>query len=93
MTYQPRPIDTRNVVLSDDLLSLLERLAANNHDHWAAQRIAEGWTYGSERSDAKKEHPDLVAYAELPDSEKVYDRNSVKSTLEAILAFGYSITR
>ena len=50
-------------------------------------------TYGTERSDAKKEHPDLVAYAELPESEKVYDRNSVKSTLEAILAFGYSITR
>ena len=93
MTYQPRPIDTNHVVLSDDLLELVERLAAHNHDIWAAQRIAEGWKFGTERNDSKREHPDLIAYSDLPESEKVYDRNAVKSTLQAIVALGYQISR
>ena len=48
---------------------------------------------GKERNDEKKEHPDLVAYPDLPESEKVYDRISVKSTLQAILSLGYRIVR
>jgi hypothetical protein len=93
MTYRPCPIDTKDINLSDDLLELVERLAAHNHDIWAAQRIAEGWSLGGERNDAKKQHPDLVAYPDLPESEKVYDRMSVKSTLQAILSLGYRIVR
>ena len=93
MTYQPRPIDTNHVVLSDDLLELVERLAAHNHDIWAAQRVAEGWRFGTERNDSKREHPDLIAYPDLPESEKVYDRNAVRSTLQAIVALGYRISR
>jgi hypothetical protein len=46
MTYEPKPIDTSSVTLPADLLALTERLAENSHDHWAAQRLAEGWTLG-----------------------------------------------
>ncbi len=42
MTYRPRPIATKDIELSNDLLELVERLAAHNHDIWAAQRIADG---------------------------------------------------
>jgi len=93
MTYRPNPIDTHQVTLSNDLVELVERLAEHNHDVWAAQRIAEGWHFGAERNDAKREHPDLVPYSDLSESEKVYDRNAVKSTLQAMLALGYRITR
>jgi len=93
MTYQPRPIDTGHVVVPEGLLELVERLAEHNHDIWAAQRIAQGWRFGPQRDDARRQHPDLVPYADLPESEKVYDRNAVRSTLEAILALGYRIVR
>ncbi len=93
MTYRPDPIDTSGVELNPRLAELIERLAANNHDHWALQRIAEGWHFGPDRSDRAKTHPDLVPYAELPDSEKEYDRKSVVETLKAIIALGYRVER
>jgi hypothetical protein len=93
MEYTPEPIDTSQVTLADDVMQLLERLAENNHDIWARQRIAEGWRYGPRRDDASKQHPDLVSYAELPESEKEYDRQAAAETLKAILALGYRIQR
>ena len=93
MAYQPRPIDTSAIKLSDDLLELRERLAENAHDVWAARRLAEGWTYGPTRNDVAKKHPDLVSYADLPDAEKQYDRDTAMETLKAIIALGYRIER
>ena len=93
MTYDPKPLDTKAIELSDDLRELLERIAEHLHDVWARRRISEGWTWGPERDDAAKKHPDLVAYSELPDSEKEYDRDSVRETLRAILGLGYRVSR
>ena len=56
------------------LLDLTERLAENTHEVWAQRRLAEGWTYSPRRDDAAKLHPCLVPYADLPESEKDYDR-------------------
>ncbi len=91
--YTPHPIDTSVITLSDELSALTERLAKNTHDHWAAQRIADGWTYGPQRDDEKKTHPDLVSYADLPESEKDYDRTTAIETLKAIVAMGYGIEK
>jgi hypothetical protein len=68
MVYGPTPIDTSRINLADDLLELRERLAENAHDVWASRRLSEGWTYGPARDDATKKHPDLVPYADLPDT-------------------------
>ena len=91
MSYKPEPIDTTGVKLSDDIVELTELLAKNAHDIWARQRMAEGWRYGPERSDARKEHPSLLPYEELTESEKEYDRNAAIETLKAIIALGYRI--
>ena len=93
MAYHPEPINTSAIRLSDDLLELRERLAENNHDVWATRRLSEGWTYGPRRDDATKRHPDLVPYAELPDSERQYDRDAAMETLKAIIALGYRIEK
>ena len=93
MTYSPQPIDTSQIKLSDDLLELQERLAENAHEIWATRRLGEGWTYGPERNDPAKKHPDLVPYAELPDAERQYDRDAAMETLKAIIALGYRIER
>ena len=91
MTYQPTPIDTAAVHLTDDLLELTERLAENAHDVWAWHRIAEGWVSGPSRDDANKRHPCLVPYAQLPDSEKEYDRKMAIETLKVIVKLGFRI--
>jgi len=92
-TYTPRTIDTANIRLSADLEELVEKLAENNHDHWARKRIEEGWRYGQRRDDREKHHPDLVPYDQLPESEKEYDRKTVVETLKAITALGYEVKK
>ena len=93
MSYQPKPIDTSSVTLTDEILKLTELLAENAHDNWARQRLAEGWRYGPERNDERKENPDLVPYGQLPDSEKEYDRSAALETLKAIVSLGYRIVK
>jgi hypothetical protein len=89
--YRPKPLCTDHVDLDDELLKLVELLAENAHDLWAHQRIQDGWTFGPERCDESRRHPCLVPYSELPDTEKVYDRNAVLGTLRAILALGFVV--
>ena len=91
MTYSPKPIDTSFIVLPAELRELTEQLAENAHDLWAAQRFNDGWTYGAQRDDTAKKHPCLVPYAELPEQEKEYDRQTVTGTLKAILALGFVV--
>ena len=90
--YMPKPIDTSDVILPEELLSLTEKIAENVHDVWAVGRIAEGWVYGVEKDNEKKTTPSLVPYSELPESEKDYDRNTALETLKLIVKLGYSIT-
>ncbi|HJR06609.1 MAG TPA: TRAFs-binding domain-containing protein [Pyrinomonadaceae bacterium] len=91
MEYKPRPIDTSQITLSDDVLELTELLAKNTHEIWAQQRLSEGWRYGAERNDERREHPGLVSYEELSEVEKQYDRNTALETLKTILSLGYRI--
>ena len=74
-------------------MSLKRTLAENAHDLWAAQRLADAWRLGEVRDDAKKLHPCLVTHADLPESEKTYDRQAAMETLKAIVALGYYIEK
>lgn len=91
--YIPRPVDTSAIVLPDELMELAERMAENVHEVWAQTRVEQGWTYGPERNDALKKHPCLVPYGDLPEEEKVYDRNTSQETLRFILAQGFEIVK
>jgi len=91
--YIPSPINTSDIELTDDLKQLVEQLARNVHDIWAVGRITDGWTYGPERNDTLKQHPCLIDYSELPESEKEYDRNTAMETLKMILKLGWKIEK
>ena len=91
--YQPKPIDTSDVELSEELNELLEMLALNTHEVWSEQRIKDGWTYGEHRDDEKKQHPGLVDYDQLTEVEKEYDRNTSREALKVIIAAGFNIEK
>ena len=91
--YQPKPIDTRGIELSKELLDLTEKIAENVHENWAMARIEQGWSYGEFRDDKSKTTPCLVPYDELPEIEKEYDRNTALETLKMIVALGYKIEK
>ena len=92
-TYTPQPIDTSDINLPKELEPLVEQMAKNVHELWSETRIAQGWSYGDQRNDQLKQHPCLIPYEELPDSEKEYDRNSAIGTLKLILKLGFRIEK
>jgi ryanodine receptor 2 len=91
--YIPKPIDTSDIEVPEELNPLLEAMAKNVHEVWADTRISQGWKYGEQRNDELKTHPCLVPYEELPDEEKEYDRNTSVGTLKLILKLGFKISQ
>lgn len=91
--YIPKPIDTSDVIIPKELNLLMEHIARNVHEVWAAGRIDEGWTYGHELNGELKKHPCLVDYDELPESEKDYDRRTAMGTLKLILKLGWKLEK
>lgn len=57
--------------------------AEEMHQEWSRHKIEGGWKYGPIKDDAKKEHPCLVPYADLPLEQRVKDYlfNAVVTTL------------
>jgi RyR domain len=91
MTHDPKDACHANVQIPSDLLGLVEQLAEACHDIWSRQRLEDGWRYGPHRDDQKKEHPGLVPYQDLSETEKEYDRKVSLGIIKTILAWGYRI--
>ena len=91
--YEPSPIDLDDVELSEDLSELQEAIAENAHEIWAKNRRDQGWSYGPERNDQKKETPDMIPYCNLPESEKLYDREMAMQTLKLVKKLGFEIVK
>lgn len=43
------------------------------HENWCRFKREHGWTLGPVKDEMKREHPLLVPYAELPESQKLKD--------------------
>ena len=93
LTYQPQPIDTSHVDLPAEIDELIEQLSEHNHNVWSRGRLEAGWTLGPQRDDSKKQHPCLVPYEDLPESEKDVDRHTATEVLKAIVALGFRIEK
>ena len=91
--YEPHPLNLEDIPLTDDLLELQEAIAENAHEVWAAARKAEGWTYGPVRNDVLKQHPDMLPYSALPDSEKEYDRIMAFNTIKLVKKLGWKLVK
>ncbi len=91
--YEPHPIDVDAIPLNGDLEQLQDAIAENAHNVWAKARIKEGWTYGKEFDDSKKESPTLIPYTALPDSEKEYDRLMAFNTIKLVKKLGFDIIK
>lgn len=91
--YIPQPIDTKDVVLPQELIPLVEEIAKNVHEVWSKGRMDDGWRYGEKRDDAEKLHPCLVPYEELTEIEKVFDRKTSQETLKLIIKLGFRIVK
>ncbi|HXW23566.1 MAG TPA: RyR domain-containing protein, partial [Xanthobacteraceae bacterium] len=69
----------------------IELLAEAEHDGWMAQRTKNGWRHGTPRDDARKVHPLMVPYGDLPKEEKDKDRRAVRAYPTQVKAAGFTI--
>ncbi len=47
-----------------------EASAADSHENWMRHKIDEGWSYGEEKDPAKKKHPWLIPFDDLPRAQR-----------------------
>lgn len=91
--YEPHPLNLDDVSIEPELLELREAIAENAHEVWAKTRKDQGWSYGPERDDAKKLHPDMIPYNLLPESEKEYDRQMAIKTIKLVKKLGWDLKK
>lgn len=58
-----------------------------SHEGWLAEKVADGWIWGSVKDPDKKTHPCMVPYAELPPEQRAKDAIFV-AVARAILTAG-----
>lgn len=86
-------MDPAEVKLDPQLASLVDTLARHVHETWLRVRSGEGWRVGPGRSDERREHPLLIPYDALPESEKAFDREVALAVLKAVVAAGFDIRK
>jgi ppGpp synthetase/RelA/SpoT-type nucleotidyltranferase len=74
--------------LSADDYNLLAKL---EHARWNAERLLEGWKYGTEKDLSKKINPYIVAWDKLGEEIKVYDFEPVNNIPLMLEKIGYEV--
>jgi hypothetical protein len=71
----------------------VDRLGEMEHGRWAAERLQAGWRWGPARDPAARRSPFLVAWAQVPDEIREYDRQFVRRIPALLASVGLGIVR
>ncbi len=86
------PAPATPVIFQDFTPDEIERMAELEHGRWNLERLREGWRFGP-RDDARRRHPCLVSWSELPDAIKKFDRDAVRHFPEILARAGLEVVR
>ena len=71
----------------------IEVLAESEHARWAAERRRSGWRYGPRRDDARRVHPGLVGWPQLPEDQREKDRLFIQALPALLGGMGLAVVR
>jgi class 3 adenylate cyclase len=71
----------------------VKELAIREHDRWMAERMRQGWVYGTPRDNVRKHHPLLVPWEKLPDNQKNKDRDTITNLPALIEKAGFRVRK
>jgi hypothetical protein len=71
----------------------VDRLAELEHGRWMAERLRHGWALGPVRDEARRLHPALVSWSELPEAQREKDRQVVRGLPSMLADAGLAIVR
>jgi hypothetical protein len=77
----------------EDESFVIEALAKTIHDAWCKERETQGWRFGRQRSEEKKEHPLMSEFDALPEVDKERNRVTARVTHAKLLDVGFRIVR
>ncbi|XP_071375043.1 ryanodine receptor 3-like [Centroberyx affinis] len=93
-SFIPTPVETSQIVMPPHLEKVRDKLAENIHELWGMNKIELGWSYGKRiRDDNKRQHPCLVDFSKLPETEKNYNLQMSTETLKTLLALGCHVVQ
>ncbi|XP_029973170.1 ryanodine receptor 3 [Salarias fasciatus] len=93
-SFIPTPVETSQIVMPPHLEKVRDKLAENIHELWGMNKIELGWSYGKRiRDDNKRQHPCLVDFSKLPETEKNYNLQMSTETLKTLLALGCRVVQ
>uniref|UniRef100_A0AAQ5XYF2 Ryanodine receptor 3 n=1 Tax=Amphiprion ocellaris TaxID=80972 RepID=A0AAQ5XYF2_AMPOC len=92
-SFIPAPVETSQIVMPPHLEKVRDKLAENIHELWGMNKIELGWSYGKIRDDNKRQHPCLVDFSKLPETEKNYNLQMSTETLKTLLALGCRVVQ
>jgi class 3 adenylate cyclase len=71
----------------------VEAMAVREHDRWMEERRRQGWSYASERDNARKFHPLLVEWSRLDEKERKKDRDTIRNLPLLVERAGFRVRR
>uniref|UniRef100_A0A673K9V6 Ryanodine receptor 2-like n=1 Tax=Sinocyclocheilus rhinocerous TaxID=307959 RepID=A0A673K9V6_9TELE len=89
--YKPAPVDQSRVVLTAAQEELVDKLAENEHNIWARERIRQGWSCGPQQDVMYKRSTQLVPFSLLDEKTKQAGRDAMRDALGTLLGFGYTV--
>ncbi|KAJ8269879.1 hypothetical protein GJAV_G00107820 [Gymnothorax javanicus] len=92
-SFIPIPVETSQIVVPPHLEAVRDKLAENIHELWGKNKIELGWSYGKIRDDNKRQHPCLVDFSKLPETERNYNSQMSTETLKTLLALGCHVVQ
>jgi hypothetical protein len=70
-----------------------DMLAQREHERWLAERRATGWTWGERKDLVKRTNPSLVAWNDLAQETRHYNREAVRRIPYVLAKADLEITR
>ncbi|HEY45963.1 MAG: hypothetical protein AMJ88_09400 [Anaerolineae bacterium SM23_ 63] len=71
----------------------IEIMARMEHERWCQELRREGWRYGPTRDDARKVHPALVPWTDLPENERDKNRDFIRDLPRLLSRVGFQVQR
>ena len=82
--------DIRLITFTEDEVEIMAEM---EHGRWNVERLLDGWMWSETRDIMKKTSPYLVAWSELPDDAKEWDKELVRKIPEFLAKVGLEIRR
>ncbi|XP_072885345.1 ryanodine receptor 1-like isoform X1 [Hemitrygon akajei] len=91
--FDPKPVDTMNVIIPEKLDPIINKYAEYTHDKWAFEKIQNNWSYGEVIDEEARTHPWLRPYKTFSEKDREIYRWPIKESLKAMIAWEWTIEK